>query len=154
MRGFRCRGVAILGHLIETDWARRSRATFLAALLLLSGFVASSSAVSGLAGAAADSHDTPLIVTRESYTKATETYIADSFCPPDLTVHSLGTMFDGEPGGIIGADYLQARALESGNLLWTLQDARIRTPTGARYVHTIGMLQVDRCFSVLVGGSS
>lgn len=101
--------MAILGHVVETDWATRWWATFLAALLLLSGFVASGSVmsgsvasgsvmsgsvmsgsvVSGLAGAAADDHDATLTVARESYTKATETYIADSFCLPDLTVHSL-----------------------------------------------------------------
>ena len=155
--------------MVETDWATRWWATFLAALLLLSGFVASGfvasgsvlsgsvmsgSVVSGLAGAAADDHDATLTVARESYTKATETYIADSFCLPDLTVHSLGTMFDREPGGIIGADYPRTLVLENGNVLWTFQDARIRTPAGARYVHNIGMLQVGRCFSVLVGGSS
>ena len=118
-------------------------------LLVASGFI-----VSGFTASAVDDPADTLTVGRESYTKATETYIADSFCLPDLSVRSLGTMFDGEPGGIIGADYPRTLALENGNVLWTFQDARIRTPTGARYVHNIGMIQVGTCFNVLVGGSS
>ena len=111
-------------------------------------------ALSGVGVSSADDPDDPLTVGRASYTRATDTYIADSFCLPDLTVQSLGTMFDGEPGGIIGADYPRTVTLANGNVLWTFQDARIRTSSGARYVHNIGMLQVGRCFNVLVGGSS
>ena len=90
---------------------------------------------------------------RASLVRADATFIADTFCLPDLSVQSLGTMFDTEPGGIIGADYPRTLALPNGNVLWTFQDARIRTPTGARYVHNIGMMQVGPCFSILVGGS-
>jgi hypothetical protein len=136
--------VAILGHVVNTPGAKWGAATLLSILLI----------VSGLSVSAAGRSDDTLTGDRESYTRATETYIADSFCLPDLTVGSLGTMFDGEPGGIIGADYPRTVELENGNVLWTFQDARIRTPTGARYVHNIGMLQVGRCFNVLVGGSS
>lgn len=101
-----------------------------------------------------DDPDEFLSASVESFTRATDTYIADSFCLPDLTVQSLARMFDGEPGGIIGADYPRTLELENGNVLWTFQDARVRTPTGARYVHNIGMLQIGACFNVLVGGSA
>ncbi len=124
------------------------------ALLLAVFAVVAGVGASGIDAAPVDDTTEPLSAGRASYTRATETFIADSFCLPDLTVQSLGTIFDAEPGGIIGADYPRTLALENGNVLWTFQDARIRTPTGARYVHNIGMLQVGRCFSILVGGSS
>lgn len=111
----------------------------------------------GLGGPSAQADEEPddyLSAAAEPFARATDTFIADSFCLPDLTVESLGTMFDDEPGGIIGADYPRTLALPDGNVLWTFQDARIRTPDGARYVHNIGMLQRGRCFSILVGGSS
>lgn len=85
---------------------------------------------------------------------ARETFVAGHVCLPDLTVQSLGTLFDSEPGGVIGADMPRTLRLPNGNVLWTFQDARVRTPNGgARYVHNIGMLQIGRCFSLLVGGS-
>jgi hypothetical protein len=87
--------VAILGHVVNTPGAKWGAATLLSILLI----------VSGLCVSAAGRADDTLTVGRQSFTKATETYIADSFCLPDLTVQSLGTMFDSEPGGIIGADY-------------------------------------------------
>lgn len=128
---------------------------FAAALLVVSGLLVSGLVVSGFRVSAAEDHDDEtLSVDRESFTRATDNFIAANFCLPDLSVGSLGTMFNGEPGGIIGADYPRTLTLPNGNVLWTFQDAHIRTPTGARYVHNIGMLQVGLCFNILVGGSS
>ena len=100
------------------------------ALLLAVFAVVAGVGASGIDAAPVDDTTEPLSAGRASYTRATETFIADSFCLPDLTVQSLGTIFDAEPGGIIGADYPRTLALENGNVLWTFQDARIRTPTG------------------------
>ncbi len=108
----------------------------------------------GASAVDAEESDDLLTAGRSSFERAEATYIADTFCLPDLTVQSLGTLFDTEPGGIVGADYPRTLALPNGNVLWTFQDARVRTPTGTRYVHNIGMMQVGRCFSILVGGSS
>ena len=120
--------------------------------MLLVGVIAVG--LTGSSAAGADDPDEVLTVGRASLVRADATYIADTFCLPDLSVQSLSTMFDTEPGGIIGADYPRTLALPNGNVLWTFQDARVRTPTGARYVHNIGMMQVGACFSILVGGSS
>ncbi len=120
----------------------------LAATLLVISGVTTSAAVDERAPSA------HLTAGRSSYERVDATYIADTFCLPDLSVESLGRMFDAEPGGIIGADYPRTLQLPNGNVLWTFQDARVRTPNGARYVHNIGMMQVGNCFSILVGGSS
>ncbi len=124
---------------------------FTTMLLML---VAITASATGSPIAGADEPDEFLTAGRGSYERVDATYIADTFCLADLTVQSLGRMFDTEPGGIIGADYPRTLVLPTGNVLWTFQDARVRTPTGARYVHNIGMMQVGRCFSILVGGSS
>ena len=96
----------------------------------------------------------PLTAGRASYTRATETFIADSFCLPDLTVQSLGTMFDTEPGGIIGADY--PRTLAAGERQRVVDVPGCPNPHADR-----GALRPQHrdaagrsCFSVLVGGSS
>lgn len=106
-------------------------------------------------GAVGASDDDTLTSGRSSLVRAEATFIAASFCLPDLSAASLSTMFDAEPGGIIGADYPRTLALPNGNVLWTFQDARVRTSDGnARYVHSIGMLQVGSCFNILVSGST
>lgn len=106
------------------------------------------------ASAGASDRDDSLTSARASFERAESTYIADTFCLPDLSAGSLSTMFDSEPGGIIGADYPRTVEVGNGTVLWTFQDARIRTPDGGtRYVHNIGMLQNAQCFNVLVGGS-
>lgn len=113
-------------------------------------------AVGATGSSAADTTDSGPFLTagRATFERADATYIADTLCLPDLSVQSLSTLFDTEPGGIIGADYPRTLALPNGNVLWTFQDARVRTPDGARYVHNIGMMQVGSCFNILVGGSS
>ncbi|MGB3734110.1 MAG: hypothetical protein WA964_04080 [Ilumatobacter sp.] len=121
-------------------------------MLLLA--VAVSGGFTGSSAVVADEPDELLTAGEASLVRVDQTYIADTLCLPDLSVRSLSTMFDTEPGGIIGADYPRTLALPNGNVLWTFQDARIRTPTGARYVHNIGIMQVGTCFSILVGGSS
>jgi hypothetical protein len=138
--------LTILRHVLSSQ--RASAALGLAVMIALS---------MGLVGSTARADDEPgdyLSAASEPFARATDTYIADEFCLPDLTVQSLARMFDGEPGGIIGADYPRTLALPNGNVLWTFQDARIRTANGARYVHNIGMIQVGLCFNILVGGSS
>lgn len=132
--------------------ASATGATLLIAITSVIIGVAGSSLASSAAGGAET--DEFLTAGMATLVRVDATYIADTFCLPDLSVQSLGTMFDTEPGGIIGADYPRTLALPNGNVLWTFQDARVRTPTGDRYVHNIGMMQVGTCFSVLVGGSS
>jgi hypothetical protein len=121
----------------------------LAGSALLAGVIVAS------ASASASDRDDSLTSGRASYERADSTYIADTFCLPDLSAQSLSKMFDNEPGGIIGADYPRTVETGDGNVLWTFQDARVRTPDGgARYVHNIGLLQIGACFNVLVGGST
>lgn len=77
-----------------------------------------------------------------------------TFCVPDLEPASLNTLFDSEPGGVVGADYQRALALPDGRVLWTFQDAAVRTgPDRIVIVHNIAMIQVGTCFQVLYGGS-
>ena len=75
-------------------------------------------------------------------------------CLRDLEPSTLDTLFDIEPGGVIGADYQRALALPDGRVLWTFQDAAVRVgPSDIRIVHNIAMLQDGTCFSVLYEGS-
>ena len=109
----------------------------------------------GLTGpSSAEEPDEFLTVNRSSFERVDATYVADTFCLPDLSVASLSTTFDTEPGGIVGADYPRTLALPNGNVLWTFQDAQVRTPTDTRYLHNIGLMQIGLCFSSLVGSSS
>jgi len=70
------------------------------------------------------------------------------------TPADLGRLFDHEPAGVVGADYQRATALPDGRVLWTFQDAAVRTSGGPIVtVHNIAVLQEGACFSVLYGGS-
>lgn len=70
------------------------------------------------------------------------------------TPADLSRLFDHEPAGVVGADYQRATALPDGRVLWTFQDAAVRTSGGAIVtVHNIAVLQQDACFSVLYRGS-
>lgn len=81
-------------------------------------------------------------------------FVAGSVCLTHTGAEQLDTMFDTEPGGVIGADYQRATELPNGNVLWTFQDAEVRLPNGtSRPVHNIGMMQVGNCFSVLMSGT-
>jgi hypothetical protein len=84
----------------------------------------------------------------------TSAYVAGNFCLTRNSPDQYASMFDGEPGGVIGADYQRAHRMPNGNVLWTFQDAEIRLPDGtSTLVHNIGMIQSGTCFSVLVGGA-
>ena len=141
--------MAILGHVKRTGGA--TVATLLLAAAVVFGLAFG---LAGSSAAGADESDDFLTAGRSSFERVDATYIADTFCLPDLSTTSLSTLFDTEPGGIVGADYPRTLVLPNGNVLWTFQDARVRTPTGTRYVHNIGMMQVGLCFNILVGGSS
>jgi len=83
------------------------------------------------------------------------TRVAGSVCLARDTPAQLSTLFDTEPGGVIGADYQRATELPNGNVLWTFQDAEVRLPDGSStLVHNIGMMQVGTCFSVLMSGTA
>ena len=70
------------------------------------------------------------------------------------TPSDLGRLFDQEPAGVVGADYQRATALPDGRVLWTFQDAAVRTSGGPIVtVHNIAVLQQGACFSVLYRGS-
>lgn len=76
--------------------------------------------------------------------------VVDGLPRPD----DLNRMFDHEPAGVVGADYQRATALPDGRVLWTFQDAAVRTPGGAIVtVHNIGVLQDAACFAVLYRGT-
>ena len=75
-------------------------------------------------------------------------------CLAQARIDLLDGLFDGEPAGVIGADYQRATALGDGRVLWTFQDAAIRLgPDEITIVHNIAALQDGPCFSLLYGGS-
>ncbi|NNE11084.1 MAG: hypothetical protein HKN41_02440 [Ilumatobacter sp.] len=79
---------------------------------------------------------------------------AGSVCLTELTPERLGTLFDTEPGGVVGADYQRALTLPDGRVFWTFQDAAIRLgPDEITIVHNIAVVQDGVCFTVLYGGS-
>lgn len=81
--------------------------------------------------------------------------VAEPVCLADTGPDQLDTMFDTEPGGVIGADYQRAAPLPDGNVLWTFQDAEVRLPNGTRrLVHNIGIMQTGSCFRVLMSGTT
>jgi hypothetical protein len=93
-------------------------------------------------------------VAEASVTVPSEQYqfcmVVDELPGPD----DLNRLFDHEPAGVVGADYQRATALPDGRVLWTFQDAAVRTPGGSLVtVHNIGMLQDRGCFSVLYRGT-
>ncbi|NKB40061.1 MAG: hypothetical protein GKR86_03220 [Ilumatobacter sp.] len=65
--------------------------------------------------------DHALTVRREPRTKATEMDVANHRCMTDLAVHSLGTIFDREPGGINGTNYPRTLQLADGKVLLIFQ---------------------------------
>ncbi|MFW2335547.1 MAG: hypothetical protein ACN4IE_17250, partial [Ilumatobacter sp.] len=75
-------------------------------------------------------------------------------CLADLRPERLDTLFDTEPGGVVGVDYQRALALPDGRVLWTFQDAAIRIGGGnIVIVHNIAAVQDGNCFTVRYGGS-
>ncbi|MEL6890737.1 MAG: hypothetical protein AAFP84_04020 [Actinomycetota bacterium] len=67
----------------------------------------------------------------------------------------LDRMFDGDPGGIVGADYPRTLALPDGRVLWTFQDPIVRDTAGALHnLHNIGIVQDGACFDLLRSGTS
>lgn len=82
------------------------------------------------------------------------TFVSGNFCLTRNTPEQYDSMFDSEPGGVIGADYQRATRMSNGDVLWTFQDAEMRLPNGvSTLVHNIGMIQTGTCFAVLVGGT-
>jgi len=76
-------------------------------------------------------------------------------CLPGTTPADLDRLFVSEPGGVVGADYQRTTPLPDGRVLWTFQDAEVRTSNGSTtLVHNIGMVQNANCFSVLIGGTA
>lgn len=79
---------------------------------------------------------------------------AGTVCLVDLEPSRLDTLFDTEPGGVVGADYQRALTLPDGRVFWTFQDAAIRLgPDEIAIVHNIAVLQDGTCFTVMYGGS-
>ena len=75
-------------------------------------------------------------------------------CLAEARIDLLDGLFDSEPAGVVGADYQRATALGDGRVLWTFQDAAVRTAPGEiTIVHNIAALQDGPCFSILYGGS-
>jgi hypothetical protein len=81
-------------------------------------------------------------------------FAAGTVCLKDLEPERLDTLFDTEPGGVVGADYQRALALPDGRVFWTFQDAAVRVgPDELRIVHNIAVLQDGSCFTVRYGGT-
>ena len=80
--------------------------------------------------------------------------VSTEVCLRDRRPSTLGTLFDSEPGGVIGADYQRALALPDHRVLWTFQDAAVRVgPDDIRIVHNIAAIQDGTCFTILYNGS-
>ena len=80
--------------------------------------------------------------------------VQGSVCLSDTSPDDLSRLFDGEPGGLLGADYQRAHELGDGRVLWLFQDGAVRTsPDRIVVVHNVAMLQDGTCFDVLYGGS-
>ncbi len=71
-----------------------------------------------------------------------------STSPADLTA-----LFNREPDGLLGADYQRALQLPDGRVLWTFQDALIRTGATERLVHNAALVQTGTCFERLGSGA-
>jgi len=99
----------------------------------------------------------PLVGVRAEATDALRSpaYAAGEVCLAGGTAAQLGTLFDTEPGGVVGADYQRTTQLPNGDALWTFQDAAVRLPSGAiTIVHNIGAVQTGTCFRILMSGSA
>jgi len=80
--------------------------------------------------------------------------VAATVCLADLLPERLDTLFDTEPGGVVGADYQRAFALPDGRVLWTFQDAAIRVGGDEIViVHNIAAVQDGNCFTIRYRGS-
>lgn len=76
------------------------------------------------------------------------------FCLAGRTIPELNRLFDGEPGGVVGADYQRAYPLPDGRVLWLFQDGAVRlSASTVVIVHNIAVLQDGGCFDVLYGGT-
>lgn len=96
----------------------------------------------------------PLPVAEQPQGISSQSSLAGDFCLEGNTASDYDSMFDSEPGGVIGADYQRATPLPNGNVLWTFQDAEVRLPDGrSTIVHNIGMMQMGTCFRVLMSGT-
>jgi hypothetical protein len=85
---------------------------------------------------------------------AAGSFTAGTVCLADSDPGRLDTLFDTEPGGVVGADYQRALALPDGRVFWTFQDAAVRVgPDDIRIVHSIAVLQDGACFTVRYGGT-
>ncbi|MEZ5297901.1 MAG: hypothetical protein R2697_16985 [Ilumatobacteraceae bacterium] len=75
-------------------------------------------------------------------------------CLAEARIDLLNGLFDSEPAGVVGADYQRATALPDGRVLWTFQDAAVRTgPDEIDIVHNIAAVQDGACFSILYNGT-
>jgi hypothetical protein len=80
--------------------------------------------------------------------------VAGEICLPGSEPRHLDTLFDTEPGGVVGADYQRAIELPTGDVLWTYQDAHVRRPDNSvALVHSIGVVQTGSCFRILMNGT-
>ena len=80
--------------------------------------------------------------------------MAGAACASSFDARGLTSLFAGDIGRVVGADYQRAFRLPDGRVLWLFQDAFIRnSPSSVRLVHNIGMVQRGRCFRVLRSGT-
>lgn len=112
-------------------------------------------AIAALVGAAAASARMPVVAAESAPVPAEQYRFCMELGPGELPApDDLGRLFDHEPAGVVGADYQRATALADGRVLWTFQDAAVRTSSGPIVtVHNIAVLQDGACFSVLYRGT-
>lgn len=79
----------------------------------------------------------------------------ESWCQSGSTVAALNRMLDGDPAGIVGADYQRTLALPDGRVLWTFQDPLVKTPSDDIVnLHNAAVVQDGTCFEFLRSGTA
>jgi hypothetical protein len=144
-------------HQRDDDRPRRNRrlSGIVAASAALLALVASAAYVRGGAGGAA-----PAGAPFTSRVNAAGNMLTAVGCVDTLTPESLGALFDGALGPILGLDNPRVIDLGHGRRLWMFQDAfldytgtaRTLVAEEADYLNSVGIVEQDGCFEVVHQG--
>jgi len=111
--------------------------------------------VRSLAAALLVTLSTAMLWRSDDRATASTTGAVASWCQAGSGVEPLNRMFDGDPGGIIGADYQRTLALPDGRVLWTFQDPLVRASGGQIVnLHNGAVVQDGNCFEFLRSGTA
>lgn len=72
-------------------------------------------------------------------------------CADGRSAADLHRYFSAGPAGLHGVDYQRALTLPDGRVLWTFQDAFVRTGAGPVHVHNVALVQTGSCFELRTG---